>query len=152
MILVPTEFLHAYQAHYYCPEACDIPGRICDPNFPGVFYCSYERFNAPDFVVPPNTIILVDEFHELFFEQQIQLHNNKLVSHIQKLLSAEKVIGVSATYRGNNGIDKIANILKDSQYVQPPNILKERELQLEVFGEVFNVKQKALELIRDKAK
>ena len=68
IILVPTEFLHAYQGHYYCPEACDIPGRICDPNFPGVFYCSYGRFNAPDFVVPPNTIILVDEFHELFFE------------------------------------------------------------------------------------
>ena len=42
------------------------------------------------------------------------MHDNRLVSHIQKLLSAEKVIGVSATFRGNNGLDKIVNILKDS--------------------------------------
>ena len=34
-----------------------------------------------------------------------------IVSHIQKLLTAEKVIGVSATYRGNNGLDKIVSVL-----------------------------------------
>ena len=58
-------------------------------------------------MVPPNTILLVDEFHELFFDQKIEICNGKIVSHIEKLLSAEKVIGFSATYRGNNGIDNI---------------------------------------------
>lgn len=126
IILVPTQFLHAYQEHYYCPDACKIPGRICDPNFLGVFYCNYERFDSVDFVVPPNTIILVDEFHEFFFGSSLKIHNNKVISHIKKLLDAEKVIGVSATYRGDNGLDNINSVISENCYIQPANSLKER--------------------------
>lgn len=39
------------------------------------------------------------------------VNDNRIVSHVYNLLNAEKVIGVSATYRGNNGIDKITSIL-----------------------------------------
>ena len=32
-----------------------------------IFYSDFTRFLAPDFAVPADTILLVDEFHELFF-------------------------------------------------------------------------------------
>ena len=41
------------------------------------------------------------------------------MSHIEKLLLAKRVIGVSATYRGENGIDKITSILNDSCLIKP---------------------------------
>ena len=84
---------------------------MADFNTKLVFYSDFKRFTAPEFAIPDDTILLVDEFHELFFDQQIQLVNGKMVSVISKLLSATKVIGVSATYRGNVGIDKIISIL-----------------------------------------
>ena len=67
--MVPTSFLHAYQQHSYCPTACKIPDRMADPNAKLVFYCDFGRFDAPDFDVPSDTILLVDEFHELFFNK-----------------------------------------------------------------------------------
>ena len=53
------------------------------------------------------TIILVDEFHELFFNCRATLVNGKFVSVIRLLIAAEKVIGVSATFRGDAGVKKI---------------------------------------------
>ena len=53
-----------------------------------IFYCSYDRFNASEFEIPPDTILLVDEFHELFFNQQAAVVKEKLVSVILKLKSA----------------------------------------------------------------
>jgi len=31
IVLVPSAFLHAYQQHFYCPTASNIPERITDP-------------------------------------------------------------------------------------------------------------------------
>jgi hypothetical protein len=78
------------------------------------------------------------------------LVNGKVVSVISKLLSAVKVIGVSATYRGDNGIDKITSILKDSALIKPPSQLREKELKLEVFGEVIDIPVKVVELTNTK--
>ena len=64
---MPTPFLLAYQQHNYCPTACKISDRMTDPNARQVFYCDFRRFSAPDFAIHADTIILVDEFHELFF-------------------------------------------------------------------------------------
>lgn len=41
---------------------------MADPNIKQVFYSDFNRFIAAEFVVPPDTILLVDEFHELFFD------------------------------------------------------------------------------------
>ena len=90
------------------------------PAIKEVFYSDFKRFTAPEFIVPTDTILLVDEFHEFFFDQQVQLVNGKVLSVISKLLSAAKVIGVSATYRGDAGIKKITSILKDCVFVKPP--------------------------------
>lgn len=84
---------------------------MADSNIKQIFYSNFNRFIAPEFVVPSDTILLIDEFHELFFNQQVQLVNGKVISVISKLLSAVKVIGVSATYRGDAGIKKITSIL-----------------------------------------
>ena len=62
------------------------------------------------------------------------MHENKIVSHIEKLLLAKSVIGVSATYRGDNGLDKIISVIRNSYFIQPTSQLKERELELKVFG------------------
>lgn len=104
IVIVPSAFLHAYQQHFYCPTASKLPVDITDPNIKNVFYCSFERFNAPDFKMPTDTILLVDEFHEIFFNQPATIINGKLVSTILKLKAAAKLIGVSATYRGDSGI------------------------------------------------
>jgi hypothetical protein len=93
---------------------------MADPNSKLVFYSDFSRFAAPDFIVPADTIILGDEFHELFFDQQVTLVNNKVVSIISKLIAAVKVIGVSATYRGYAGIEKITSILHNSVFISSP--------------------------------
>jgi superfamily II DNA or RNA helicase len=115
LVVVPTPFLQLYQESNYCPTASKIPGRITDPNAPNIFYCSYEAFMS--FVVPPETIVLVDEFHELFFNQLVGVVNGRFVSVMQKLATAFKVIGVSATFRGDAGVDKIKTILSDSNFI-----------------------------------
>ena len=67
IVLVPSAFLHAYQQHFYCPTASKINDDIADPTCKQIFYCNFERFVAPKFVMPADTILLVDEFHEIFF-------------------------------------------------------------------------------------
>ena len=61
--------------------------------------------------MPADTILFVDEFHELFFNQLATITNGKLVSTVLKLKAAAKVIGMSATFRGDAGISKINTIM-----------------------------------------
>ena len=71
----------------------------------------------PGFTVPHATILLIDEFHELFFNANLSVTDGKLVSVIQRLSIAEKVIGVTATFRGNAGVKKIKTILPDTSFL-----------------------------------
>ena len=41
---------------------------MADHNVKHVFYSDFDRFMTADFIVPADTILLVDEFHELFFD------------------------------------------------------------------------------------
>jgi hypothetical protein len=111
LVVVPSAFLHAYQQHFYCPTASEVPEEMHDQTSKQIFYCSFDRFNSSEFEVPVSTILLVDEFHELFFNQQVAVANGKLVSVILKLKAATRLIGVSATYRGDAGVKKINTIL-----------------------------------------
>jgi hypothetical protein len=65
---VPSAFLHAYQQFFYCPTASDIPENMPNPEFKQVFYSDFNRFIASEFIIPANTVLLIDEFHELFFD------------------------------------------------------------------------------------
>jgi superfamily II DNA or RNA helicase len=77
--------------------------------------------------MPADTTILVDEFHELFFNQAVVVVNGKLVSTILKFKAANKLIGVSATFRGDAGIKKINNII-DAKFLKTPVEIKDRDL------------------------
>jgi hypothetical protein len=104
-----------------------VPEEIQDLNSKHIFYCSFDRFNTPEFEVPAGTILLVDEFHELFFNQKVNVADGKLISVIIKLKTAQKVIGMSATYRGNAGIKKISTIL-DASFIKSTHNLADKEL------------------------
>ena len=101
--------------------------------------------------MPADTIILIDEFHELFFNQLAVVVNGKFVSVVLKLKAAAKVIGVSATFRGEAGVDKITTIL-NARFIKSPFNLIEKELQLKVFGETVDIMTKSILLATEKAK
>jgi hypothetical protein len=42
---------------------------MADSTIKQIFYSDFNRFITPEFTVPADTILLVDEFHELFFDQ-----------------------------------------------------------------------------------
>jgi hypothetical protein len=146
---VPSDFLHAYQQFFYCPSASEIPDDITDQACKQIFYCSYNRFNAPDFVIPTDTVLFADECHEIFFNQPVTVVNGKLVSPILKLKAVVQLIGVSATFRGAAGIKKI-NTIMDAQFLKTSTEIKDRELHLEVFGKVIDIPTRAARLAKEK--
>jgi len=89
---------------------------------------------------------LVDEFHELFFNYPIVVSNGRLLSAVSQLTAAVRIIGVSATFRGDAGIKKIKTILTDSNFLTSPEKLQEKQLELEVFGKFApaNINEKAI--------
>jgi hypothetical protein len=99
--------------------------------------------------MPTDTVVLIDEFHEVFFNQPVQVVNGKLMSTILKLINAAQLIGVSATFRGDAGIKKISTIM-ESQFIKTPAEIKDRELQLEVFGKVLDIPARTVHLAREK--
>ena len=74
-----------------------------------------------------SVIVLVDEFHELFFNVPLTVAaNGRFISVIQNLMAAKKVFGVSATFRGEAGIKKIKTILADTLFISAPQNLQEK--------------------------
>lgn len=69
------------------------------------------------------------------------------------MTASGKVIGVSATFRGDAGIKKIKTILVDSLFLTAPGDLQEKQLELEVFGDLTPVaiKEKAILLTEEKS-
>lgn len=69
------------------------------------------------------------------------------------MTASEKVIGVSATFRGDAGIKKIKSILADSLFLTAPRDLQEKQLELKVFGKLASVtiKEKAIALAKEKS-
>ena len=77
--------------------------------------------------------------------------DGKLISTILKFRAAVKLVGVSATFRGDAGIKKI-NSMINAQFLKTPVQLQDRELQLEVFGKVTDIPFKITQLVQDKIK
>jgi hypothetical protein len=61
---------------------------------------------------------------------------------------------MSATFRGNAGIDKIKTILSESMFISSPREFNEKELQLQVFGKLSPglIQEKAMALTEAKSK
>lgn len=95
--------------------------------------------------MPADTVLLVDEFHELFFDQAAEIVKGKLISVILKLKAAAQLVGVSATFRGEAGVDKI-NAILEAQFFKTPVEISEKKLHLEVFGKVYDIPTQAAKL------
>jgi hypothetical protein len=103
--------------------------------------------------MPSDTIVLVDEFHEIFFNQSATVVNGKLISGVLKLKASAQLIGVSATYRGDTGIKKISTIM-NAHFLKSPAKIQERKLELDIFGKVLtaDIPTKVVQLALEKAK
>ncbi len=100
-----------------------------------MFYCTHDNFLTGD--IPLDAIVFVDEIDALFFSDKPQLKGTKFVSAIL-LLNKYKVIGMTATFRGDQGRNKILQLTEDSYVIKTTDVALDRSLQLDVFG---NLKQ-----------
>jgi hypothetical protein len=105
-----------------------------DPSIKEVFYTSFERFLDQTSILSQDTILLVDEFHELFFNKEARVVGGRLISVVAKLQVACKLIGVSATFRGSGGKKKITTIFPGAVFINSPLEIQERILDLQVIG------------------
>jgi len=69
----------------------------------------------------------VDEVDSLFFADAPKIINGRFTSAIL-LLNKYKVIGVTATFRGDQGLNKIKTFLKDSNVFKIGEVEQERKL------------------------
>jgi hypothetical protein len=120
IVVVPTSFLHLYQESNYCLGASRDPSDLFDPTIAKISYCNYDVFLLAK-LVTDGAILLIDEFHELFFSQRLQVTEGKFISVLQRILVASKVVGVSATFRGEIGVKKITQMIPESIFIDSPS-------------------------------
>lgn len=132
-VVVPNEVLAAIQQDKYCPWASRIQDNLFKKDAKDVFYCTYDDFLTGE--IPQDTVILVDEIDALFFNDKPQLKGAKFLSAIL-LLNKYKVIGMTATFRGDQGRNKILQFIEDGYAIKTTDIVLERNLQLDVFGKL----------------
>jgi hypothetical protein len=79
IVVVPTSFLHLYQESNYCLGASRDPSDLFDPTIAKISYCSYEILLSAK-IVTDGAILLIDEFHELFFNHRLEVIGGKFMS------------------------------------------------------------------------
>jgi hypothetical protein len=78
----------------------------------GVFYCTYKDFLTGN--IPITAVLLVDEIDSLFFtHKKLENINDVLLSPLI-LLNKYKVIGMTATFRGDQGKANMQAFMHDS--------------------------------------
>jgi hypothetical protein len=76
-----------------------------------------------------DTVLLVDEIDSLFFSDLPSMSGGRLLSAIL-LLNKYKVIGMTATFRGERGANMMKAFLKDSLILKAEAVVPKRELDL----------------------
>ncbi len=97
----------------------------------GIHYCTYVDLLSGR--IPATTVLLVDEIDSLFFADKVELVQGRLLSAVL-LLNKHKVIGMTATFRGDQGQAKLSAFLKDSMVLNAGAAVPERVLDLDVHG------------------
>jgi superfamily II DNA or RNA helicase len=92
---------------------------LTDPNCIDTFYCTYDTFFEHAHLIPANSTIFVDEVH-LFFKEALRIVNNKLVAPTEILKCFNKVIALSATFGGQQGIAEAMNMFPESLFIKSP--------------------------------
>ena len=73
LLLVPSEVLKLDQIRLYCPSISKIEANLYDSNVPSIYYQTFDEV-LTDGRIPPETVILIDEFHNFM----------KLSAHLTK--------------------------------------------------------------------
>jgi len=99
IVVVPNEVLAAIQQDKYSPWASKVGDHLFVTNA-DIHYCTYEDFLTGK--ISLSAVLFVDEIDSLFFADTPKIVDGRLLSSIL-LLNKYKVIGVTATFRGDQG-------------------------------------------------
>jgi hypothetical protein len=93
----------------------------------------------------------VDEIDSLFFNDKPEIKEGMLLSGIL-LLNKYRVIGMTATFRGDQGLNKMKSFLKDSCIITAGDSAIERKLELEIYGKlkINEINDKIIEIAKVK--
>mmetsp|Transcript_34342 Transcript_34342/g.25425 ORF Transcript_34342/g.25425 Transcript_34342/m.25425 type:complete len:138 (-) Transcript_34342:63-476(-) len=119
-VVVPSEVLAVTQQDKYAPWASRVYDDLWRAEVAGVFYCTYDDFLTGR--IPLNTVLLVDEIDSLFFNDKPAIRGGKFISSVL-LLNKYRVLGMSATFRGDQGRNKIVHLLKDCAVIKTTDIV-----------------------------
>jgi len=78
-------------------------------------YCTYADLLTG--TVPLSTILLIDEIDSLFFDDTPVFAGNRLISSVF-LLNKYDFIGVTATFRGERGLNVMKTFLRGSTTIK----------------------------------
>jgi len=68
-------------------------------------------------------------------KQVLRVVNNRLVAPTEILKYFNKVIALSATFGGQQGVAEVLSMFPESLFIQSPQVLKEKSLKdVEVYG------------------
>jgi superfamily II DNA or RNA helicase len=123
-VVVPNEVLAAIQQSKYSPWASKIGDALFELKS-DIHYCTYSDFLTGN--IPFGTILLVDEIDSLFFADTPTVIGNRLLSAIT-LLNKYKVIGMTATFRGEQGLSKMKALMNDNIVIKTETVESERIL------------------------
>ena len=123
VVVVPNETLAAKQQEKYSPWASkDIGDLALDTS---ISYCTYADFLLG--TIPTTATLLVDEVDSLFFGDDPVVSGGRLLSTIL-LLNKYRVIGMTATFRGERGANMMKYFLKDSSIFTTGAAVPEKNL------------------------
>lgn len=124
VVVVPNETLAAKQQEKYSPWVSkDIRDLSLEDT--SISYCTYADFLLG--TIPTTATLLVDEVDSLFFGDDPVVSGGRLLSTIL-LLNKYRVIGMTATFRGERGANMMKSFLKDSSIFTTGAAVPEKNL------------------------
>lgn len=90
-----------------------------------MYYCTY--FDVLTGNIPLDCVLFIDEIDSMFFADSPVIAGNKLISAII-LLNKYKVIGMTATFRGDQGQNVMKKLITDSVVIKTGNTIADRIL------------------------
>jgi MoxR-like ATPase len=107
IVAVPNEVLAAIQQKKYSPcSSKDIEDAFLDNILSN--YCTYFDFLTGN--IPSGTIVFIDEIDSIFFSDTPIINEKRFISAIL-LMNKYKIIGMTATFRGERGLNKMKALL-----------------------------------------